>query len=148
MIQRYCPYPLFSRGWAIFSTCSLVINPFCYAISSIQAILMPCRCSITCTNCVACISESKVPVSSQAVPRSRIDTFSFPRFRYSLLTSVISYSPLALGFRIFGDRNHFVIIKIQTGNGIIAFRFRGFFFDRDRIVSGHRTRLLHIVPDH
>ena len=26
--------------------------------------------TITCTNCEACISESKVPVSSQAVPRS------------------------------------------------------------------------------
>ena len=38
--------------------------------SSTQPILWPCRSSMTRTNSAACISESNVPVSSHAVPRS------------------------------------------------------------------------------
>ena len=43
----------------------------CIAISSRQAMVMPCRCCRTWTNWPASISESWVPVSSQAMPRPR-----------------------------------------------------------------------------
>ncbi len=64
-----------------------------------QPILKPWRSSITRTNSEAWTIETKVPVSSQAVPRSRIVTFSSPAWRYASLTAVISSSPRALGFR-------------------------------------------------
>ena len=46
------------------------MKPARQATSSMQPIFRPCRSSITRTNSAACISEAKVPVSSQAVPRS------------------------------------------------------------------------------
>ncbi len=52
---------------------------------------------MTRTNSEAWTIETKVPVSSQAVPRSRTVTCSSPSFRYASLTAVISSSPRALG---------------------------------------------------
>ena len=75
------------------------MKPARQAASSTQPILRPCRSSITRTNSAACISEAKVPVSSQAVPRSSTVTCSSPRRRYSSLTAVISSSPRALGLQ-------------------------------------------------
>lgn len=64
-----------------------------------QPILRPWRSSMTRTNSEACTSETNVPVSSQAVPRSSFVTCSSPARRYASLTAVISNSPRALGFR-------------------------------------------------
>jgi hypothetical protein len=73
------------------------MKPSRHATSSGEPIRSPWRSSITRTNSAACMSESNVPVSSHAVPRSSTPTRSFPRRRYSRLTSVISISPRALG---------------------------------------------------
>ena len=45
------------------------MNPLSSAISSMQAIFSPCRCSRVCTNSDDDSSESNVPASSQATPR-------------------------------------------------------------------------------
>ena len=73
------------------------MKPSRQAISSGEPIFRPWRSSITRTNSAACMSESNVPVSSHAVPRSSTPTRSLPRRRYARLTSVISNSPRALG---------------------------------------------------
>lgn len=60
---------------------------------------MPVRSIIARTKFDASFKACGVPESSHAVPFDSIFTQSYPRRRYSLFTSVISYSPLALGFR-------------------------------------------------
>ena len=62
-----------------------------------QAILSPCRFSITSTKIEASASESCVPVSSHAKPRWRGCTFSSPAARNAWFTEVISSSPRAEG---------------------------------------------------
>jgi hypothetical protein len=54
------------------------MNLFLHAISSMHPILKPCLFSITLTNSEASWRESKVPVSSHAVPLSKTPTSSFP----------------------------------------------------------------------
>jgi len=66
-----------------------------------QATFKPCLSSITPKKFEACSKASGVPVSSQAIPLPIFSTLNCLRFKYSLLTSVISNSPLADGLRFF-----------------------------------------------
>ncbi len=58
-------------GLAVASNCSLLIKPFLYAISSMQAYFNALSLFYDLYEQDACINESKVPVSSQAVPLSK-----------------------------------------------------------------------------
>ncbi len=73
------------------------ISPARQAASSTQPIISRWRASRTRTNSPASTREVKVPVSSQAVPRSSTVTWRLPRLMYSALTSEISSSPRAEG---------------------------------------------------
>ena len=66
--------------------------------------------------------------------------------RYATLTSVISSSPRAEGFR-FGDVHDLVVVDVKSRHGVIAFGLLRFFFNRNG-PAGHRTRPRHNVPDH
>ena len=57
------------------------MKPIRIAISSMQAIRMPCRFSSTRTYSPASSSDSWVPVSSQAKPRPRSTSRALPRSR-------------------------------------------------------------------
>ena len=72
------PPVLFFSGCASCSSWASSMYFIRQAISSRQATLRPVRCSITWTNCEASISDSWVPVSSQAEPRLISSTRSCP----------------------------------------------------------------------
>ena len=57
------------------------MKPMRQATSSGAPIFMPWRASTVRTNAVASARESKVPVSSHAVPRGSTSTLSFPARR-------------------------------------------------------------------
>ena len=108
------------------------IQPRRQAISSRQAIFRPWRCSITWTNWAASSRESCVPVSSQAVPRPRISTWSRPASRYSRFRSVISSSPRARGLQ---SRAREVapprVVEIEPRDGIVRLRLGGLLLERE-----------------
>ena len=107
-----------------------------YAISSRQPTISPCRSSTTWMKFDAWTSDSCVPVSSHAMPRPSRSTRSWPRRRYSRLTSVISSSPRADGFEHRRDLDHLVVVEIQPGDGVRRFRLRGLLFEADRAPVG------------
>ncbi len=105
------------------------MKPARQATSSTQPILRPCRSSITRTNSAACISEVKVPVSSQAVPRSSTVTVSSPALQVGVVDR--GDLQLAAGARLeaAGDLDDPVVVEVQTGHGVAGLRLGGLLLD-------------------
>ena len=95
--MTYSPYPDFACRSPSAKQASASMKPMRMAISSMQAMRMPCRFSNTRTYSPASSNDSWVPVSSQAKPRPRSRMRAAPRSRYARLMSVISSSPRADG---------------------------------------------------
>ena len=93
------------------------MNPLAKAISSMQATFSPCRSSSVCTNMRLHSSESYVPVSSHAMPRPSGCDLELPCAQVARLTSVISSSPRADGFRFLRDVDDPAVVEVQPGDG-------------------------------
>src|SRR6202522_4467917 len=112
------------------------MKPWRNATSSGQAMRKPCRRSRDPTNSLASRRLSGVPVSSQANPRPIISTPSWHRSRYARLTSVISSSPRAEGFRLEAIGAPFSLIEMREpdrGDRLQPKQLRGF----DPAVAGN-----------
>ena len=79
--MTYSPYPDFACCSPSAKQASASMKPIRMAISSMQAIRMPCRFSSTRTYSPASSSDSWVPVSSHANPRPRSRMRAAPRSR-------------------------------------------------------------------
>ncbi len=62
--------------------------------------------------------------------------WSWPRRRYSALTSVISYSPRADGCQVGGDLDHLMVVEVEAGDGVVAPRPDGLLLDAQHLALG------------
>ena len=119
------------------SRCNWVasINPLRNAISSMHAILKPCRASIVCTNCAACNSD----FMRARIQPGEAATESLDVELAAAEIGAIDVGDLQLaargGFQSGRDLEHLIVVKVQPRHGVGGAGLSRLFFERQNLAG-------------